>query len=156
MKLINGKLHSLTTEEQNERDAIILAQFNIDTQAEIDLAAWNADVPRITLEKLAELKDVFTEKAARPRVATLGFFVDGGYNDLANFQIGKDLSLLTIMDADGVEQTILLEDYDTLLLDIKVKGLQIIQANWVHKAAVAALTTVEELNAYDMTTGWPA
>jgi hypothetical protein len=84
--------------------------------------------------KLAELKVNFEEASKRPRVDTgLGFFVDGGYSDLTNFQIGKELGLLVIKDADNIEHSIAIEDYDTILSAIKTKGLSLIQSNWEFK-----------------------
>lgn len=39
---------------------------------------------------------------------------------------------------------------------ITVRGTMLYQAAWTHKAAIAALSTVEDILAYDITTGWPS
>jgi hypothetical protein len=38
---------------------------------------------------------------------------------------------------------------------ITIRGTLLYQAAWTHKANIQALTTVEDILAYDITTGWP-
>lgn len=92
----------------------------------------------------------FKTKIARPRVATgLGFDVDGSYQDLQNFQVGKEFGILEIKDADGNIHSISLEDYDTIITAIKAKGLELYKAKWVAEAEIDALTTMEEIIAWE-------
>ena len=116
-----------------------------------------SELSNATTAKLAELKAHFLTVSERPRVATtLGWPVDGNYNDLANFQIGKDLGLLAVKDADGVTRSIVIDDYDVILLAIKVRGLSLLQVKWTHEASIAALNTAATISAYDVTAGWPS
>lgn len=143
-KLVNGVRVDLTTEET--------AAINI-VKAENTANA----VPNAQAAKIAELNEVFATVSERPRAETsLGFAVDGSHRDLANFQVGKDLGLLSVKDADNVRQTIVVGDYDGILLAIKAKGAGIMDAKWTHGENIAALTTVDAVNAYDVTIGWPS
>lgn len=82
--------------------------------------------------------------------------VDGGRDDLDNFQIGKDLQTPFIVDSNN--NTITIDptlDYDLILTAIKNKGLQYMQAKWDAKAAVNAidltsLTAVGDLQNLDI------
>lgn len=105
--------------------------------------------------KLKDLKAVFVKKSERPRVDTgLGYFVDGNYTDLSNFQIGKDLSLGAVKDADNITRPVTLADYNTILTAIKVNGVTLLQIKWTHGEAISLLETVAEINEYDISIGW--
>lgn len=92
----------------------------------------------------------FKNKMQRPRVATgLGFDVDGSYQDLQNFIVGKEFGVLDVKDADGNVHTIAIEDYDTIVNAIKAKGLELYKAKWVAEAEIDALTTMEEIIAWE-------
>lgn len=143
LKMINGAMIEMTPEEE---------------------AAIAADlIPSTKQEKLDELKEVFLQKSARPRVAVslpreetpLTFAVDGSYADLTNFQTGKALGLLQVRDADDAMRDIILSDYDTIILAIQANGLALMQAKWTHEAQINMLTTAGALNQYDITAGWP-
>ena len=86
----------------------------------------------------------------RPRVdTTLGFDVDGSYEDLKNFETGKEFNILTVKDADGINRTITLLDYDTIITAIKQKGLVLYQEKWTEEAMIDAMTTLDEIIAYE-------
>ena len=125
-----------TTRQQVQDNGLVIGEdgYVINEYVMVDKAIADTDMTAILNEKLVALKQSFEEASKRPRVDTgLGFFVDGGYSDLTNFQIGKELGLLVIKDADNIEHSIAIEDYDTILSAIKTKGLSLIQSNWEFK-----------------------
>ena len=82
----------------------------------------------------------------RPEVDTgLGFKVDGGYQDLQNFQIGKELGVLVVKDVDGVMHDITIDQYDDILTAIKTTGLELFNQKWQKEAEVDAISSIEEL-----------
>lgn len=99
-------------------------------------------------KKLQELSTTFTKVAERPRVfvESLDFYVDGSYNDLQNFQIGKDLGLTSIKDADNIIHNDInpKTDYDAVISAIKIKGAQIIQTRWQLDAQIKAIDLTTE------------
>jgi len=73
----------------------------------------------------------FKQTNERPKIPTsLGFSVDGSMNDLLNFQIGKELQLPIIKDSEGIEHSVVLSDYDIILLEIKVYGINQYKNKW--------------------------
>jgi len=95
--------------------------------------------------KLRDLKASFERASERPSVVTgLGFSVDGAYTDLQNFQIGQRAGLLTIVDVDGTPQTVVLEDYDTIINAIDERGLSLMQIKWDTKDLLALVDLTSE------------
>jgi hypothetical protein len=88
------------------------------------------------------------EFSARPQVDTgLGFSVDGSAADLRNFEIGKRLGLLFVKDADGASQTIISNDWDTIINAVSINGLSILQKYWDYKEDIANCTSLDEVQA---------
>lgn len=84
--------------------------------------------------------------SGRPAVDTgLGFSVDGGRDDLQNFEGGKVLGLTTIRDVDNATHTITVGDWDTIITAVRTHALQIYQAKWDYEAAVNAATSIEDV-----------
>jgi hypothetical protein len=99
--------------------------------------------------KTEQLK-AYTNKmlASRPRVdSTLGFFVDGGAQDLSNFEQGKALGVLLLKDADNVMRTITAPDWDIILNAIRTTGLSILNNKWTKEVAIDTCTTEAEVSA---------
>ena len=147
---------SVTHKANKVTPALTAGKYHVEYSVDV-LSQEDSDVMLASeiASKLIKLNNEFDAVSVRPRVNTgLGFFVDGNHNDLLNFQTGRDLGLLSIMDADNQEQTIILSDYDTIITAIQVHGLSLLQNKWVHSANINALTTSTDLNGYDITTGW--
>lgn len=99
---------------------------------------------------LKDLSEVYSQKKVRPRVPTsLGFDVDGGYNDIVNFQIGKEFGLMQIKDADNIKHNIISADYDTIINDIKLNGINLFSQKDIKEQEIMALTTTAECEAYE-------
>jgi hypothetical protein len=99
----------------------------------------------------AEVKASFARKAKRPIVDTgLGYSVNGGYDDLADFQIGREVALPMIRAEDNEFYDVDDAGYATILLAIKVNSLRLKQAKWSHLEAIDALTSVSEVVEYDI------
>jgi len=113
-------------------------------------------------KKLSTLKSNFEAATKRPSVnTTLGFNVDGGREDLENFQIGKDLGLLKVVDVDGVSHDIVLDDYDVIINAIKTTGLAFMQSKWDLKAELNGIdltveTSINAINSVDISTPFPS
>ena len=86
----------------------------------------------------------------RPEVDTgLGFSVDGSYQDLKNFETGKEYGILQVKDVYGVFHDINLEDYDTIIKAIKDKGIELFTAKWNKELEVDAISSIEELISFE-------
>lgn len=91
-------------------------------------------------EKLSQLKTNFEAKALRPKVpTTLGFDVDGGYNDLQNFAIGKKHALPQVKDTLGNFHNVALADYDTIITAIEAFGIDLLQWKWTKEIEINAI-----------------
>jgi len=105
---------------------------------------------------LRSLKEKFNVVSLRPRVDTsLGFAVDGSHADLLNFQVGHDLGVLTVRDADNISHEVELSDYAGIILSIKQKGLSLISQNWDFKDLINSVdldldTAKAELDSIDI------
>jgi hypothetical protein len=103
----------------------------------------------------AKVKASFARKAKRPIVDTgLGYSVQGSYEDLADFQIGREVALPMIRAEDNEFYEVDDAGYAIILQAIKVNSLRLKQAKWSHLNAIDALTSVSEAVEYDITTGW--
>ena len=98
-------------------------------------------------QKLQDLKEAFTQAKIRPRVdTTLGYQVDGGYEDLTNYENARILELDTIKDADNNMQSVTAEELDTIVQKIREHGAAQYQRKWTIEAELNNASTIEELN----------
>jgi len=105
--------------------------------------------------KKGQLDKEFDTAAQRPIVDTgLGFEVHGGYTDLADFTVGADLGLTVIRAADNSMHTVTPEEFQTVLMAIKLRGFAIKGNKWELADAITAATNQEELDAIDINEGW--
>jgi len=95
---------------------------------------------------LSRLGNNFKEMTRRPKVPTeLGFTVDGGREDLQNFELGKKYQIDVVVDADDAVHTINPEtDYDTIISNIELYGISLWQKKQQKKAEINALETLED------------
>ena len=108
-------------------------------------------------EKLKDLKTTFQKVSKRPVVNTgFGFTVHGGYSDLTDFEVGRELGFLKIRSVDNQNNDVTAEEFDAVIKAIKINGLGIKQAKWSHEAAINNATTLEDLRLIDTDAGWPA
>jgi hypothetical protein len=118
----------------------------------ISYTSADRNIVEVQSSMLKDLKEAYVSYSARPRVdSTLGFFVDGGRDDLQNFEMGKKYGILTIKDADNVEQTIVAADNDTILITIESQAIALMQTKWAKQAVINAFTTVPECVLYEAT-----
>lgn len=111
-------------------------------------------VSYIKAEKLLQLNTNFEAKALRPRVEvpSLGYFVDGGRDDLDNFKNGRDIAYPFIMDADNKPHPAELADYEAVIHAIQENGAALIGWKWAKKEEINAIQvsdTVTEEQAID-------
>jgi hypothetical protein len=78
----------------------------------------------------------------------LGFSVDGGSEDLINFEIGKTFSLPSVLSTDENMYEISTDEYDTIIMAIKRYRMQLLQTKWAKKTYLKGLNTIDELIAY--------
>jgi hypothetical protein len=103
--------------------------------AMVEKAFADTDMTAILNEKLDILKQGFEVASKRPEVDTgLGFSVDGSHADLQNFKLGQDIGLLSVIDSEGISQTITVEDYATIITAIQVANVALMQTKWDTKA----------------------
>jgi hypothetical protein len=99
---------------------------------------------------LKDLSKVYKEKQIRPRVTTsLGFDVDGGYNDIVNFEIGKKFALPQIKDADNIKHDATSADYDTIINEIQMNGISLFNTKDTKESEINALATIAECEKYE-------
>ena len=112
--------------------------------------AQKSEIDLLRIVKKNDLRN-YTKgmQASRPVVDTsLGFSVDGGYQDIQNLQYGKDLGILFVKDSEGVKRTIVAGDWDTILTKIKQFGLLVLQNKWDKEEIIDnPATTLAELKA---------
>jgi len=108
------------------------------------------DVEIVKERMLESVSTSFKEYTKRPSIMTsLGFPVDASKDDLSNFEIGRDLGLGILKDSNGDVQEVSLEDYATIILEIKQQGLLMYQKKWQKEEEIKSFTTLEECIAYE-------
>ena len=100
----------------------------------------------------ASIKARFIEKQAEPEVDTgLGFSVDGGYDKVKDFEIGKKYSFPSVKASDDNFYPVTSEDYDTIITAIETYGITLFQTKWAKEAEVDALADVDACILYEAT-----
>ena len=100
----------------------------------------NVDLDGLKALKLSRLRNHFDSIKIRPRVGVLKddqdvprFYVDGSKDDITNFESYRDLLVAsggtegTVKDADGVMQTVTVDELNIMIMDIKQFGLNLYQ-----------------------------
>jgi len=124
-----------------------------------DNARWNIQSISLSEQKnklLEELNELFLRKTKRPKIETAGgFTIDGGKDDIRNFEIGLELGLTTIRGGDDENYTVSAQDIEDIILLIKTKGILFYQNKWALKDAIKAASDQSELDAVNINDGWP-
>lgn len=119
------------------------------TQAGID--AENARKSTMKAEKKAEIKAIFKKKMLKPVIDTgLGFNVDGGRDNLQDFQGGLSLGFYFARDAENITHKLTKEQMEQVISKIQENGLALYQRKWELEALIE-----KDINT-DITTGWPS
>ncbi len=135
-KLVNGKRMLLTEEE-------LLSLNPVKTLEELKA------------DKLAELKAIFSEKSQRPVIQTsLGFEVQAGYQDLANFNVGLELGSTAIRAHDNKSYTVTDEEFSQVLFEIKANGARMMNVKWAFEDAIKLAESEPELNEINLNNRW--
>ena len=120
-----------------------------------DIEAAKPSLEEVKAKRKAEVKSLFLEAAKNPTADTgLGYSVEANYSDLRDFEIGRDFALPNVIASDNTSHPVDDAGYVAIISAIKLNGLGLKQNKWVHDAAIEALTTVQEVVDYDITTGW--
>lgn len=100
---------------------------------------------------LFDLKQAHDKYSVRPRVwvESLGYFVDGSRHDKENFEVGRDLALPQIKDADNDWHDATLDDYEAILFAIKVNGVMLWDRKNQIESEIKALPDVTACEAYE-------
>ena len=110
------------------------------------------DIEALKEAMKSKVSIAFKALANKPRVDTgLGYYVDGGRDNLGDFEVGKEYNLPQVKDADGNFHAINAGDYDTIIGAIKSNGLALYQEKWAKEAEIDALTTLDAIIAYEAT-----
>jgi len=110
-------------------------------------------IKQVYLDKKAEVKKAFLEKAEKPRVDTgLGFFVDGDRASKDNFKERWenmiDTDTTTVKDADNVlHQNISRVDVHSIYMAIYNAGDALFSWKWSKEAEIDACSTAEDVDA---------
>lgn len=122
----------------------------VDGKYVISYAATERPLSEVKSEMLKDLTEAFVRYSERPRVPTpSGIVVDGGRNDLKNFEIGKDLNVPIIKDADNVDHAATVELYDEIILAIKQHGLSLWMTKNTKENEIKSFTTLLECIDYE-------
>lgn len=124
----------------------------IDNKYVISYTSTPKPIEEIHDRMLKDLSEVYKEKKLRPIIDTsLGFSVDGGYDDLQNFMVGKEFELPEVKDAYGEKHSVALADYDTIITTIKQNGINLFITKGAKEQEIKALTTIEDCILYEAT-----
>ena len=109
------------------------------------------DLDIVKKEMIQRLSDSFKKVTKRPKVPTsLGFTVDGGREDLQNFELGKKYQIESVVDAGDQVHTISPEtDYDTIITEIELYGINLWQKKQLKKQTIMGFTTIQECIDYE-------
>jgi hypothetical protein len=100
--------------------------------------------------KKAEIKSLFLSKMQKPIIDTgLGFSVDGGRDNLQDFQGGHALGFYIARDSENVTHQLTKEQMEQVIVKIQANGLALYQRKWELEALV------DEDPETDITVGWP-
>lgn len=129
----------------------------IDTVNENEVVRTYEEIPRdieqlqnVLLGKLSAAFKSITSQ--RPVVDTgLGFYVDGGKDDLTNFEVGKKYALPEVKDYKGETHPVTVEQYDNIIQAIEVNGLNLFQEKWTKEQDIKALGSVADIKLYENT-----
>jgi hypothetical protein len=129
-----------------------LCRRNYSLQDYEDVAEDNVEIEKdnILSQQMLLVSHYYNTAIARPEVDTgLGFSVDGGAEDLANFKIGKSQELLKIVDSSNITQTLSsIDDYDTITSAIQAKKISLLEIKWQFKSDLNAIDTTLSLADY--------
>ena len=104
---------------------------------------------KIIVQKL-KLKKLFMSKMVKPLVDTgLGFSVDGGRDNLQDFQGGLALNLLIVRDSTNVMRTVTEAEMAQIIQAIQANGATLYQRKWELESLIEADPDT------DIMTGWP-
>lgn len=107
----------------------------------------------IKLDIYTEMKASFDAISSRPNVdvyldGSLAFVVNGGRDDVTNFEVGKKYALPQVKDINGVFHYIVLADYDTIIDAIQLYGISLYQKKWVKEESILSFTTIQECSIF--------
>ncbi len=135
-KLVNGKRFLLTEEELLSLNPV-------------------KSIDELKADKLAELKAIFSEKSHRPVIRTsLGFEVQAGYQDLANFNVGLELGSTAIRAHDNKRYNVTDEEFSQVLFEIKANGARMMNVKWAFEDAINLAESEPKLNEINLNEGW--
>lgn len=69
--------------------------------------------------------------------------------------IGKPNDAMVYQTKDNKKQDLKASEMLSVAMEVLAKKQTVVSAAWVHKAAIRDLTTLEAVEAYDITKGWP-
>lgn len=110
----------------------------------------------LRISKMKDVRSIFREKAVRPTVVTsLGFTMQGGYEDLQSLEVGALLGSSELRDIDNVMHIVTPEEFAQVIIEVRISGGVIKRNKWTLEATIKnPTTTLEELQALDVTSGW--
>lgn len=118
--------------------------------ATISYVATEKSPEEVKVRMVKSIKDTFMTNQKDPVVDTgLGFSVDGSYESVKNFEIGKKYTLPSVKASDNTFHNVTDADYDTIISAIEVFGVTLFQIKWTKESEVQAMTTLDELKAYE-------
>ena len=159
--------NKLTKEELNNLGYYLLKYeskpnkryYNYETKTEIQEGYYvtsytpvNKPIDEVKTLMQKELKKAFLEYAKRPQVDTsLGYSVQAGRNDLENFGIGKEFGIDAVRDINNEMHLVTQEDYNTIILAIKQKGILLYQTKWSKELEINEFETIQDCILYEAT-----
>ena len=97
-------------------------------------------------DKTQKIREAFLDASKRPQVdSTLGYSIDGGYQDLQNFQSAKALGATEIRDAMNVTQTVTNSDLELIILKIQENGILMYQQKWNLEVQIDQAVILDDL-----------
>lgn len=97
------------------------------------------------------VKDKFTQLGNNVIVDTgLGFSVNGGRDNLRDFETGKKHNLPQIKDSDNNFHDATAEMYDTVIGAIELNGISTYQWKWAKEVEIDGCLDINQLNSVDI------
>lgn len=116
---------------------------------EIKYIIVEEDLDKFKTILLEDLSAIAKKIMSRPEVDTgLEYSVDGGLDDLRNFELGQKYDLALIKSVDGEFFDITNEEYNVVIEAVELKRIELLKTKWKKEQEINLIETFEELKEY--------
>ena len=92
---------------------------------------------------LKDMSDSFKHHTKRPKILTsLGYYVDGGKEDVKNLELGKKYNFTQIKDANNCLHDITTKEYNIIVSEIEKYNIFLLKKKWEKETSINKLKNV--------------